>query len=95
MRTQAYACGGRLESILRYYPKLSKTFIEWVTKYAGYKAGRTNGAPFGEKKSTLRSDFRQIFSLEDYSSFEKCVIEFISGMTDLFAIQVYEEIISF
>ena len=95
MRTQAYACGGRLESILRYYPKLSKTFIEWVTKYAGYKSGRTNGAPFGEKKSTLNSDFRQIFSLEDYSSFEKCVIEFISGMTDLFAIQVYEEIISF
>ena len=36
-----------------------------------------------------------IFDIFDEESYTKCIIEYISGMTDQFAIQVYEEIITF
>lgn len=95
MRTQNFACNGRLESALRYYPKLGKTFRDWCIKYADYKPMGTNGIRITDKKRLMRFNTEQIFSLDDYQSFEKCVIEYISGMTDNFAIEVYEEIISF
>ena len=43
----------------------------------------------------MRCNTEKVFNLDDFNSFQKCVIEFISGMTDSFAIQVYEEVISF
>ena len=36
-----------------------------------------------------------VFDITNEESYRKCIIEFISGMTDQFAISVYEEIISF
>ena len=50
---------------------------------------------FIDKKATLRYNTPQIFDIYDNESYTKCVIEYISGMTDQFAIEVYEEIISF
>ena len=46
------------------------------------------------KKETIAlSDIS--FDVYDNESYTKCVIEYISGMTDQFAIEVYGEIISF
>lgn len=95
IRTQVYACGGRIESALRYYPNLGKTFRDWLVKYANYQPVGANGIRVTDKRRLMRFNTDQVFSLDDYSSFEKCVIEYISGMTDAFAIEVYEEIISF
>ena len=36
-----------------------------------------------------------IYDITEEEIYQKCVIEFISGMTDQFAIEVYEEIIQF
>ena len=36
-----------------------------------------------------------VFDLSQTEGFQKCIIEFISGMTDQFAIAVHEEIVSF
>lgn len=86
MRAHTFAKNGRLPRALASYPKLGKTFEDWLVRY-------TNYAP--ERKKTLRYETPAVFDIGDNESFQKCIIEFISGMTDQFAIECYEEIISF
>ena len=101
MRTSEYARHGRISQALKYYPVLGKTFEEWLIKYARYLPDSTNTSGIPDisaairRYQTMRFNTEQVFNLTDRDSYSKCVIEFISGMTDVFAIQVYEEIISF
>ena len=101
MRTYEYARHGRISQALKYYPVLGKTFEEWLIKYARYLPDSTNTSGIPDisaairRYQTMRFNTEQVFNLADRDSYSKCVIEFISGMTDVFAIQVYEEIISF
>ena len=86
LKTQVYAQNHRMEQCLRYMPNLQKTFISWLTKYTSYDE---------QRKKILRYNTKNVFDVNDNESFEKCIIEFMSGMTDQFAITVYNEIISF
>ena len=90
MRSQPYAQNGRIASALRNYPQLARTFEDWLIKYSDY---RIQNQP--DRKKILKYDTKAVFSVNDNESFQKCIIEYISGMTDQFAISVYEEIISF
>jgi len=90
MRTQPYAQNGRISSALRYYPQMGRTFEDWLIKYTNYKP---QNQP--ERKRILHYDTQQVFDISDNESFQKCIVEYISGMTDQYAISVYEEIISF
>ncbi|QTQ15285.1 deoxyguanosinetriphosphate triphosphohydrolase family protein [Treponema parvum] len=90
LRTQPYAQNGRIASALRNYPNLCKTFEEWLLKYSDYKKQGHDGI-FG----TLKYDTKVVFFVNDNESFKKCIIEYISGMTDQYATTVYQEIISF
>ena len=94
MRTYEYAQNGRVSQALRYYQNLNKTFSDWLIKYSNYMPLSANGQRLDRKK-LLRFNTPVIFNIEDRDSFEKCVVEYISGMTDAYAIQVYQEIISF
>lgn len=94
-KTKPYAENGRVAQVLQHYPKLSQTFEEWLVKYAAYQPFITEKHSFVDKKTILKYNTTQVFDLRDEDSFTKCIIEYISGMTDQFAIQVYEEIISF
>ncbi|MBQ9495809.1 MAG: HD domain-containing protein [Treponema sp.] len=90
MRVQPYAQTGRASLALRYYPNLCATYEDWLIKYANYKVrGKEN------RKQLLRYNTREVFDIYDNESYQKCVVEYISGMTDQFAICVYEEIITF
>ncbi len=96
LKTYPYVKSGRVHKALKFYPKLSSTFEEWLIKYTAYQPDRNFSAV--EKTAVNlypKYNTKQIFDLENTSSFHKCVLEYISGMTDLFAIQVFEEIISF
>ena len=101
MRTYEYARHGRIVQALKYYPVLCKTFEEWLVKYAHYSQNNMYTIEQNPSCKTtkchqaMRFNTEQVFNLADTDSYSKCVIEFISGMTDVFAIQVYEEIISF
>ncbi len=95
MKTKEYVQHGRLNQALRYYPILCKTFEQWLIKYAHYMPCSETCRSRVDRYKIMHFNTEKIFSIEDYESFTKCVIEFISGMTDSFAIQVYEEIISF
>ena len=86
LKTQIYAKNHRMEQFLRYSPNLSKTFIDWLIKYTNYDL---------EKKQTLRYKTAQVFDIQDNASWEKSIIEYISGMTDQYAIKIFEEIVCF
>ena len=93
MRFYEYARNGRMAQALRYYPVLAKNFEEWLLKYTRYVPILWKKDV--DKKRLLHINTVNIFDLDDIESYEKCVVEYISGMTDVFAISIYEEIISF
>ncbi len=86
MKIQVYAQNRRVENVLRYSPELQKTFSNWLVKYTNYNP---------QKKEIMRCKTKEVFDVNDNESWEKCIVEYISGMTDQYAIKVYEEIISF
>ena len=94
-KTQMYVQTGRASQVLKLYPKLCNTFEDWLIKHSNYKHFSPEKHSFVDKKAILRYNTPQIFDITDEDSYTKCIIEFISGMTDQFAIQVYEEIITF
>lgn len=90
MNTQSFAKNGRIPSAMRYFKNLSTTFEDWLIRYSNYIP---SDSP--DRKRTLRYETPVVFDVKDWESFQKCVIEYISGMTDNFAIECYNEIISF
>ena len=94
-RIKPYVENGRAAQALRYCPKLCATFEDWLIKHANYRPFITERHCFVDKKQALRYNTPQVFDVYDNESYQKCVIEYISGMTDQFAIEVYGEIISF
>lgn len=94
-KTHVYAKNGRIQQVLKYYPKLCSTFEDWLIRYSNYCPFSIEKRNFIDKKPILHYNTPQVFDINDNESFTKCIIEYISGMTDQFAIQVYEEIITF
>lgn len=90
MRVQDYAKTGRIKTALKYYPKLCETFEDWLVKYTNYAPSTQP-----DRKKILRYNTSEVFRTDDNDSYQKCVIEYISGMTDQFAIGVYNEVITF
>ena len=93
MRAQLYAQNGRVAQALRHYPELCRTFEEWLIRYAHYMP--QSGGVRIDRRRIMRVNTEKVFSVEEHASYRKCVIEYISGMTDSFAIKIYEEIITF
>lgn len=71
-----------LDSICHIYPKLGCSFRNFLCNY--YDCG---------DRDKLKN--RVIFSLENEKDFYHCILYYISGMTDNFAIEAYQEIIRF
>ncbi len=90
LQTQIYAQNGRIRSALRYFPKLQDSFENWLIKYTNYKPEIQP-----DRKKILHYITQEVFDIFSNESYQKCIIEYISGMTDQFAIKLYEEIISF
>lgn len=86
MKSFVYAQNHTVDQFLGFAPTLCGTFIDWLVKYTAYD--------LDEKKKRLYQT-KEVFDLSNLESFEKCVIEFISGMTDQFTIQLFQEIVSF
>ena len=84
-----------MPQVLKIYPKLCATFEDWLIRYTNYHPYSVEKHSVVDKKAVLKYNIPQVFDVTDNESFTKCIIEYISGMTDQFAIQVYEEIITF
>jgi dGTPase len=80
-----YSKENTLEVLKKYietYPVLAATFYEWLLKY---------GVPNERDSVHNRYDNRILYDLRNEKDYLKAVIDFISGMTDVFAIRVFTE----
>jgi len=70
----------------RIYPVLTQTFCEWLQKYC------TN-----QNRRALNTKYENemIYDINEEKDYLQAVIDFISGMTDSFAIKVFNEITMF
>lgn len=71
-----------IEKFKKIYPKLTNSFETWLANYWNL-----------ERDSKFKNDI--IFDMENEKDYYKAIIYYISGMTDNFAIEIYNEIISF
>lgn len=68
------------------YPLLIKNFEEWLIKYSNYNI---------EMRKQLKLQNAIIYDITKQISCRNAIIDFISGMSDNFAIAIFNEIISF
>lgn len=82
---KTYAGQNTREEIIKlgkYYPSLSKNFLNWISDYWNL-----------EKK---RPETETVYKVsEDKKIYCKAILDYISGMTDKYAIETYNELISF
>ena len=71
-----------LTNFSKTYPKLGKSFTEFLYNYYD----------FGNRKDLKN---KVLFSLDNEKDYYQAIIYYISGMTDNFAIEIYNEIIHF
>lgn len=74
----------KLKSLSKFYPKLVNGFIEFMYNYFD----------FGNR-DILHLKNKTIFNITQRNDFCKCILYYISGMTDNYAIEIYNEIIGF
>ena len=72
----------RIEEIEKYYPNLLGGFYGWISKY--WNIGNREG---------LKN--KVIFDINNEKDYIQAIVYYISGMTDKYAIDVYNEIIKF
>lgn len=72
----------RLEAIRKFYPNLISGFCDWITAF--WNIGERDG---------LKN--KVLFDIQKPEEFYFAIICYISGMTDKFAIDIYNEIIGF
>lgn len=70
----------KLEDKRRIYPRLIDAFIKWIQTYCKEENQETN---------------KKLYDLKEKKDYAKAIIHYISGMTDKYAIDIYNEIISF
>ncbi len=73
-----------LETLKKSYPKLGYGFYHFLENYAD----------FGNRE-TLKLKNNIVFDYQNEKDFTKSILSYISGMTDNFAIEIYNEIIGF
>ncbi len=68
----------------RNYPKLSSHFLDWVKKYS-----------INHETKVKHKDHCKLYDLSLEKEYIQAVVDFISGMTDQFAILMFQEVITF
>ena len=72
----------KLDSLRKFYPTLVNSFTDWLMQYLIIR----NQDLFKNKI---------LYDIENKKDYSRAIIEYISGMTDKFAIDIYNEIIGF
>ena len=71
-----------IQNLKKFYPKLMNSFEEWLQNYWDL-----------DRKEIFKNDV--IISMNNEKEYYKAIIYYISGMTDNFAIDIYNEIVRF
>lgn len=75
-----------LKDIERIYPSLSGSFAYWLMKYADLDLSEREGSKF---------DNHLVYYLDSKNDYVKAVADYLSSMTDQFAIRLFSELIRF
>lgn len=76
----------RIDTGLQHYPILNDAFVEWMIQYSNISESL---------KKDSRFDNKSIYDINNRGQYIRAVIDFISGMTDNFALNVFEEFTRF
>lgn len=76
----------QLEPYKLRYPLLIETFYDWIIKYTDIDI---------EEKESKKYYNKIVYKINDRKDYLRAIIDFISGMTDSFAIKVFREITTF
>jgi len=76
-----------LENTQKIYPELSKEFSSWLIQYSDVKSLSLNTKKFKNKKLYGRLESKELYI--------KSIIDFIAGMTDQYAIRIFNEFSSY
>ena len=73
----------KLEETKSFYPKVMDSFIKWISCYWNIETDRTN----------LKNKI--LYDMNKKSDYSKAIITYISGMTDSYAIETYNDIVKY
>lgn len=92
----SYYAGGdtlaRLERDRRYYPELCGEFVEFVAKYV---TPDLSAFPWGEEIMRCYANLKVYGDLSEKTEYIQAIVDFLSGMTDSFAITLFNDLISY
>jgi len=83
----------KLEKNKDLYPTLISTFTDWLIKYSDIRNNEKVQENYSNRISRLKNKI--VYKIENYQDYIRSTIDYISGMTDSFAIKVFNEITSF
>lgn len=80
-----------LQAQARFYPKLTEGFAQWLSRYCGPEA-----VPERYRYIAQSCENEKLYgSLEDRQLYIRAVIDYISGMTDRYAITLFNELLKY
>jgi len=83
---------GEIKKYEKFYPSLTGSFTEWALKYSDLR--KNNKDP--ELSARLEKyENKILYKIRDPKDFARCAVQYISCMTDHFAISVFNEMTSF
>lgn len=82
----SYNTINKLAKYSKFYPTLTLDFSDWLVKYSN----------IDERAHRLRKYRNKIiYNIEDLMDFKQAIIDYISGMSDSYAMKAYQELIEF
>jgi dGTPase len=89
-KLQSYYCGTatreKLERDRSVFPELVRYFSSWLVKYS---------SRFVEERARLKHKNTIVYELENEEDYTRAIVDFISGMTDSFALKCFRELTTF
>ncbi len=82
----SYSTIYKLKKYVKFYPVLSVDFSDWLIKYSNI-----------DEKTHLNRKYRNkiIYNIDNINDYKQAILDYISGMSDSYAIKVYNELIEF
>ena len=73
-----------LKKMKRYYPTLAEEFTAWLSNYA-----------ITEDRDCKAYDNKLMYNLESLDDYNRAIVDYMSGMTDIYIVKIYNELINY
>lgn len=73
-----------LKKMKRYYPVLASEFVSWLSNYAVTE----------DRDEKLYAN-KIVYNLENLEDYNRAIVDYMSGMTDIYIVKIYNELINY